>query len=99
MPLSDYLALLALVTAMAFTPGPNTTLAAALAADRGMRVAVRFCMAVPAGWCTAAVVQPRDGRRAGGHGDVDVERMGTTRPLRRCSLPLGGKTRSVKGAA
>ena len=35
MPLADYLALLALATAMAFTPGPNTTLAAAIAANRG----------------------------------------------------------------
>jgi threonine/homoserine/homoserine lactone efflux protein len=51
MPLSDYLALLALVTAMAFTPGPNTTLAAALAANRGLGVALRFCLAVPVGWC------------------------------------------------
>jgi threonine/homoserine/homoserine lactone efflux protein len=50
MPLSDYLALLALLTAMAFTPGPNTTLAAALAANRGLRVALRFCWAVPVGW-------------------------------------------------
>ena len=32
MPLIDYLALLALVTAMAFTSGPNTTLAAVLVA-------------------------------------------------------------------
>jgi threonine/homoserine/homoserine lactone efflux protein len=51
MPLPDYLALLALVTAMAFTPGPNTTLAAALAANRGLRPALRFCLAVPVGWC------------------------------------------------
>ena len=36
MPLPDDLALLALVTAMAFTPGPNTTLSAALAANRAM---------------------------------------------------------------
>lgn len=50
MPLTDYLALLALLTAMAFTPGPNTTLAAALAANRGLRKALRFCVAVPFGW-------------------------------------------------
>jgi threonine/homoserine/homoserine lactone efflux protein len=36
---------------MAFTPGPNTTLAAALAANRGLGVALRFCLAVPVGWC------------------------------------------------
>lgn len=51
MPLADYLALLGLVTAMAFTPGPNTTLAAALAANRGLPAALRFSLAVPVGWC------------------------------------------------
>ena len=51
MPLADYLALLALVTAMAFTPGPNTLLAATLAAHRGWRAALRFCLGVPVGWC------------------------------------------------
>jgi threonine/homoserine/homoserine lactone efflux protein len=50
MPLADYLALLALATAMAFTPGPNTTLAAAIAANRGLAAALRFCAAVPVGW-------------------------------------------------
>jgi threonine/homoserine/homoserine lactone efflux protein len=38
------------VTAMAFTPGPNTTLAAALAANRGLPHAMRFVCAVPVGW-------------------------------------------------
>ncbi|TDM09815.1 MAG: lysine transporter LysE [Ideonella sp. MAG2] len=50
MPLSDFLALLALATAMAFTPGPNTTLSAALAANRGLKAALPFCLAVPVGW-------------------------------------------------
>lgn len=50
MPLADYFALLALATAMAFTPGPNTTLAAAMAANHGLRPALRFCAAVPVGW-------------------------------------------------
>ncbi len=39
-----------LCTAASFTPGPNTTLSAALAANFGMRRAVRFIVAVPMGW-------------------------------------------------
>lgn len=50
MPLADYLALLALITAMAFTPGPNTTLSTALAANFGLRGALRFVVSVPVGW-------------------------------------------------
>ena len=42
--------LLLFATAMAFTPGPNTTLAAALAANHGLRRALRFVLAVPIGW-------------------------------------------------
>ena len=41
---------LALGTAMSFTPGSNTTLSTALAANLGLRRALRFCMAVPVGW-------------------------------------------------
>jgi threonine/homoserine/homoserine lactone efflux protein len=43
-------ALLAFTTAMAFTPGPNTTLSTALAANHGLKVALRFVLAVPLGW-------------------------------------------------
>jgi threonine/homoserine/homoserine lactone efflux protein len=43
--------LLAYATAMAFTPGPNTTLSTALAANHGLRHAMRFVIAVPFGWC------------------------------------------------
>jgi threonine/homoserine/homoserine lactone efflux protein len=43
-------ALLAFATAMAFTPGPNTTLAAAIAANRGLGAALPFILAVPVGW-------------------------------------------------
>ncbi len=43
-------ALLVLSTAASFTPGPNTTLATAIAANRGMRVALKFILAVPIGW-------------------------------------------------
>ena len=43
-------ALLLFCTAMSFSPGPNTTLSTALAANLGLRRALRFCFAVPAGW-------------------------------------------------
>lgn len=43
-------ALLALATAMSFTPGPNTTLSTALAANHGLRRALPFVCAVPLGW-------------------------------------------------
>ncbi len=48
---TELAALLAYATAMAFTPGPNTTLSAALAANHGLRHAMRFVVAVPFGWC------------------------------------------------
>jgi threonine/homoserine/homoserine lactone efflux protein len=47
---SELTALLAFCTAVSFTPGPNTMLATALAANHGLRPALRFCLAVPAGW-------------------------------------------------
>ena len=50
MPVAELGALLMFSTAMAFTPGPNTTLSAALAANHGLRHAMRFVLAVPLGW-------------------------------------------------
>lgn len=50
MSLQEFLALLVLATAMSFTPGPNTTLSTTLAANGGLKAALRFCVAVPAGW-------------------------------------------------
>lgn len=50
MKAGEFLALLMLCTAMSFSPGPNTTLSTALAANHGLRHALRFCLAVPAGW-------------------------------------------------
>lgn len=50
MPWAEILALLVFATAMSFTPGPNTTLAAALAANHGLRHAMRFVLGVPVGW-------------------------------------------------
>ncbi len=58
---SELTALLILATAMSFSPGPNTTLSSALAANHGLRHAMPFIWAVPAGWglvlllCTAGV--------------------------------------------
>lgn len=46
----EFTALLVLATAMSFSPGPNTTLSTALAANRGLRHAMRFVWSVPAGW-------------------------------------------------
>ena len=43
-------ALLALATAMSFSPGPNTTLSTALAANHGLKRALPFVCAVPLGW-------------------------------------------------
>ena len=43
-------ALLILATATSFTPGPNTSLSTALAANRGLRGAMHFVLAVPVGW-------------------------------------------------
>jgi threonine/homoserine/homoserine lactone efflux protein len=47
---SEFGALLMLATASSFTPGPNTTLSTALAANFGLRRALRFIIAVPVGW-------------------------------------------------
>jgi threonine/homoserine/homoserine lactone efflux protein len=46
----EFTALLVLGTAMSFSPGPNTTLSTALAANYGLRSALRFVCAVPIGW-------------------------------------------------
>lgn len=47
---SEWAALLLVATAMSFTPGPNTTLSAALAANHGLRHAMPFVLGVPVGW-------------------------------------------------
>ena len=46
----EFTALFVFCTAMSFSPGPNTTLATALAANHGLRRALPFCLAVPVGW-------------------------------------------------
>ena len=50
MTAAEFTALLVLTTAASFTPGPNTTLSTALAANLGLRRALRFVVAVPVGW-------------------------------------------------
>ena len=47
---AELTALLLFCTAMSFSPGPNTTLSTALAANHGLQRALRFCFAVPVGW-------------------------------------------------
>jgi threonine/homoserine/homoserine lactone efflux protein len=47
---TELTALLVFCTAMSFSPGPNTTLSTALAANLGLKRALRFCVAVPTGW-------------------------------------------------
>jgi threonine/homoserine/homoserine lactone efflux protein len=50
MTAAELTALLVFCTAMSFSPGPNTTLSTALAANLGLKRALRFCFAVPTGW-------------------------------------------------
>ena len=50
MSAAELTALLLFCTAMSFSPGPNTTLSTALAANLGLKRALRFCLAVPTGW-------------------------------------------------
>jgi threonine/homoserine/homoserine lactone efflux protein len=52
----EFTALLVLATAMSFTPGPNTTLSTALAANLGLRGALPFVFAVPFGWSALLLV-------------------------------------------
>ena len=46
----EFTALMMLSTATSFSPGPNTTLSTALAANLGLKRSMRFVLAVPAGW-------------------------------------------------
>ena len=50
MSAAELTALILFCTAMSFSPGPNTTLSTALAANHGLKRAMRFCFAVPTGW-------------------------------------------------
>lgn len=66
MSTAEFTALLLLATAMSFSPGPNTTLSTALAANRGLAHAMRFVCAVPVGWAALLLLC------AGGVGAVVV---------------------------
>ncbi len=50
MSAEELAALLTFATLMSFTPGPNTTMSTALAANHGLRRTLRFIIAVPTGW-------------------------------------------------
>jgi threonine/homoserine/homoserine lactone efflux protein len=50
MSYQEFTALLLLATAMSFSPGPNTALSTAMAANHGLRHSLRFVLAVPVGW-------------------------------------------------
>lgn len=52
----EFTALLVLASAMSFSPGPNTTLSTTLAANGGLRRAMRFVCAVPVGWSLLLVL-------------------------------------------
>ncbi len=52
----EFTTLMVLVTAMSFSPGPNTTLSTALAANGGLKRAMRFVLAVPVGWTLLLVL-------------------------------------------
>lgn len=56
MTAAELTALLVFCTAMSFSPGPNTTLSTALAANLGLRRALGFCVAVPMGWTLLMLV-------------------------------------------
>lgn len=50
MSAEELAALLTFATLMSFTPGPNTTMSTALAANHGLRRTWHFIVAVPTGW-------------------------------------------------
>jgi threonine/homoserine/homoserine lactone efflux protein len=47
---AEFFAMMALATVGTFTPGPNVALSATIAANHGLRRALPFVCAVPAGW-------------------------------------------------
>jgi len=47
---TEFTALMVLATVASFTPGPNTTISTALAANLGLKRSLRFVLAVPLGW-------------------------------------------------
>ena len=78
---TEFSALLVLATATSFTPGPNTTLSTALAANFGLRHSLRFVCAVPVGWGVLLALC------AGGLGTLIV-----AQPALRWAILIGGCT-------
>jgi threonine/homoserine/homoserine lactone efflux protein len=76
---AEFSALLLLATAVSFTPGPNTTLSTALAANGGLKSALHFVCAVPVGWGLLFALS------AAGLGALVV-----AQPLLRWAVLLGG---------
>ncbi|OGB26955.1 MAG: lysine transporter LysE, partial [Burkholderiales bacterium RIFCSPHIGHO2_02_FULL_66_10] len=76
---TEFSALLVLATATSFTPGPNTTLSTALAANFGLRHSLRFVCAVPVGWGVLLALC------AGGLGTLIV-----AQPALRWAILIGG---------
>jgi len=79
MSATELTTLLLFCTAMSFSPGPNTTLSTALAANFGLRRALRFCLAVPTGWTLLMVVT-----------GLGLGAVITGVPLLRWAVKLGG---------
>ena len=79
MTAAELSALLVLATATSFTPGPNTTLSTALAANKGLKRALPFICAVPVGWGLMFALC------AGGLGALVV-----AQPLLRWAVLIGG---------
>lgn len=79
MSLQEFSALLLLATAMSFSPGPNTTLSTALAANHGLRRSLRFVVAVPVGWTLLLILCA-----------LGVGALVTSVPALRWSIKAGG---------
>lgn len=79
MSATEITALLLFCTAMSFSPGPNTTLSTALAANHGLRRALRFCVAVPTGWTLVMLAS-----------GLGIGALVTGLPVLRWAVKLGG---------
>ena len=79
MSATEITALLLFCTAMSFSPGPNTTLSTALAANHGLKRALRFCVAVPTGWTLVMLAS-----------GLGLGALVTGLPLLRWAVKLGG---------
>ena len=78
MSATELTALLIFCTAMSFSPGPNTTLSTALAANFGLRRALRFCLAVPTGW---TLLMLATGLGVGAVQSHSTQRSGCAKPV------------------